>query len=350
MLLRAAFASALMLASLRPGGALANDTTAELGAGGLVMSRTDAVVMQSEDLFISAKEVRVDYVFRNQTETDVNAVVAFPLPDLGGNPYENVALPDMAADNFLDFAVTVDGKQIKPTLDQHAMAAGVDVTEDLRRAGVPLYPFSDAAVPALAALSPATSADWIDRGLIIPDTYDDGSGWKTVRTPFWSLRSAYWWRSRFPAGKNVSVSHRYKPSVGGSVGLAFSAADGKLDESFTEYRHRFCIDDAFERTIRKAVPSGPDGAPPYNETRIRYVLTTGGNWALGTIGRFHLTVDKGDPKALVSFCADGVKKTGPTTFEAIAQDFSPQRDLDILILLPAEQGGGEAEPVRAAQP
>ena len=51
------------------------------------------------------------------------------------------------------------------------------------------------------------------------------------------------------------------------------------------------------------------------------MLTTGGNWAVGTIGKFKLTVDKGDPKALVSFCGDNVKKIGPTTFEMTADGF-----------------------------
>ena len=30
------------------------------------------------------------------------------------------------------------------------------------------------------------------------------------------------------------------------------------------------------------------------EQRLDYVLTTGGNWALGNIGDFKLTIDKGD--------------------------------------------------------
>ncbi|TIO91853.1 MAG: DUF4424 domain-containing protein, partial [Mesorhizobium sp.] len=33
--------------------AFANDSVAELGTGGLILSRSDAVAMQSEDLFIS---------------------------------------------------------------------------------------------------------------------------------------------------------------------------------------------------------------------------------------------------------------------------------------------------------
>ena len=73
----------------------------------------------------------------------------------------------------------------------------------------------------------------------------------------------------------------------------------------------------------------------YWESRIGYILTTGANWS-GPIGDFHLTIDKGAPENLVSFCGEGVVKTGPTRFEIRAKDFVPERDLAILFLLPRE--------------
>ena len=86
---------------------------------------------------------------------------------------------------------------------------------------VPVNPFAQAALKALEGLSETVAQDWIDRGLIFIDSYDDGAGWKNVRTPLWTLKSTYWWKSKFPAGKDVKVSHRYKPSVGGTAGLNF---------------------------------------------------------------------------------------------------------------------------------
>lgn len=352
MLPRAVMTCMLLAALLRPGAAVANDSIAELGMGGLILSCTDAVAMQSEDLFVSAKEIRVDYVFRNQSQTDVGAIVAFPMPDIEGSPYVVPALPDQARDNFLDFEVSVGRRPVAPKLEQRASAGGIDVTEELKRAGVPPHPFGDAAFAALAALPDDVAADWTDRGLIVPDTYEDGSGSKTVRTPFWLLRSTYWWRAFFPAGKDIAVSHRYKPSVGASVGTSFLMPGADPDEIERDYQSRYCIDQAFESAMRQAAESNADGFPPFSEIRIRYVLRSGGNWAQGTIGSFHLTVDKGDPKALISFCAEGVGKTGATAFEVRAQDFAPGRDLDILILLPMEDtrpvpGGRPSRPVEA---
>jgi hypothetical protein len=72
---------------------------------------------------------------------------------------------------------------------------------------------------------------------------------------------------------------------------------------------------------------------PYQENWISYIWSTGANWN-GPIGKFHLTVDKGDPRNLVSFCWDGkVTKTGPTSFEMSATDwYPPDHELEILIL------------------
>ena len=81
--------------------------------------------------------------------------------------------------------------------------------------------------------------------------------------------------------------------------------------------------------MRKAAKS--EFGPPYSEERIDYILRTGANWS-GPIGQFHLTVDKGDAGSLVSFCGQGVKKTGDTKFEMTKTNFSPDGDLAVLIL------------------
>src|SRR5512139_3371967 len=51
----------LAVAALAALPALANDTSAELSTGGLIFVRNDDVEMLSEDLAISAQEVRVHY-------------------------------------------------------------------------------------------------------------------------------------------------------------------------------------------------------------------------------------------------------------------------------------------------
>ncbi|MEW6634228.1 MAG: DUF4424 domain-containing protein [Pseudomonadota bacterium] len=319
--------------------AFANDSVAELGTGGLILSRSDAVTMESEDLYISPEKVTVDYVFRNNTDKDVDAIVAFPMPDISGDPEEMPAIPENQSDNFLGFEVTIDGVATKPQLEQKVFSLGIDISADLKAQNVPFNPFGDAAKAALAKLPQSVAKDWESRGIIIEDPEtDNGHGGTTTYTPFWQLRSTYWWRSTFPANKQVHVSHRYKPSVGGTSSVSFYY-DGKFQGQYDAYKTRYCMDDTFENAVRKAAKADPDGYPKYFENRIAYILTTGGNWALGNIGNFKLTIDKGNPNNLVSFCGSNVRKVGPTTFEMTAKDFYPEHDIDILLLVPSNNSG-----------
>lgn len=330
--MKALFVLCLALIAFAAAPAHANDSTAELRPGGLVLTFSNGIELVSEDLFISADEVRVDYVFHNRTDADIDTIVAFPMPDLEGGIERNIAVPDDVSDNFLGFTTVMDGRDIAPRLDQRAVVAGIDVTGELVARGVPLLPGSETADGALAALADDVAAEWVRRGIIAEDSYDDGSGWKTVRVANWTLRSAYWWPATFPAGRPVAVSHRYRPSVGATAGLVFRSYDGKPSEEFDAYRRKYCMDEAFLRAVDKASAKGY-----LTERRIAYVLTSGGNWASGTIGRFRLTVDKGSPANLVSFCGSGVRKTGPTRFETTAENYYPDRDIDVLIVVPAAE-------------
>lgn len=326
-----AFRSAFLAALLMPAAAFANDTMAVLQTGGLTYVPTLDIEMTSEKLFISMDEVRVDYVFRNNTDKEVTGIVAFPMPDITGGMESNIAMGDANSDNFLDFSATQDGEPLNVELQQRVIANDLDVTNDMVAQGLPLLPFAQSSADALTKLSPDVVEDFKERGIISVDSYDDGEGMKEHLTPIWTLRSAYWWRASFASGRDIHVSHRYKPSVGGTVAVTFLQEGEPEGEIFEDYEERYCIDDAFVRATQKLPPVTADGMSTYTEAWISYILTTGNNWG-GPIRDFTLTVDKGDPRNLVSFCGDDVEKTGPTTFEMHAQDFSPEQDLDILIL------------------
>ena len=158
---------------------------------------------------------------------------------------------------------------------------------------------------------------------------------ETQVTPNWTLKSVYTWTATFPAGKPVTVEHHYKPSVGGTVTVTFLGEEDYQKDQANSYRTKYCTDDGFIKAVAKAFKPGTDGVPSHVENWISYVLSTGANWQ-GPIKDFTLIVDKGDPNAFVSFCGEGVTKTGPTTFEMKATDFYPDKDLDILLVVPVK--------------
>lgn len=313
--------------------ALANDSTAELAAGGLVLTRSAGIEMKSEDLSISREAVRVSYRFRNTGTEDTKVLVAFPMPGITGSVDFIEAVPKEDSDNLLGFHTIVDGRAVTAKAEQKVTFDGVDHTALLRSLGVPLAPHREAAVAALDRLPKADQDRLIKLGLVVANDYDAGKGWEHHLQPMWTLTTTYYWEQVFPAGRDVLIEHRYTPSVGQSVGSGLGHTWMTAAE-LADMRRKYCIDDAFMAAVAKGQKAaGPDGLA-FSESRIDYVLSSGGNWKK-PIGDFRLTIDKGKPTSLVSFCATDVKKVGPTRFESRRKDFRPDRDLSILILDPA---------------
>lgn len=328
--MRVAFAvGALLLAAP----VAANDTSAVLSTGGLEFVSNESIVMESEELFISAEEIRVVYAFRNTGDTDQNILVAFPMPDIVPNWWSPVAFPNGPDDNLFEFQTTFNGEPVKAELHEYAYAFGVDRTKMIKQLGLPIVPFTEAASKATDALDDETTARLLHLGLVTPDEFDAGQGWEKHYWPAWTYKATYTWEGDFPAGETVEVIHTYKPSVGGTVAVSFLGEAYEGYDPASDYLAKYCTDRSFLNAVR-ATQTSPDDvySAPFTESWISYILTTGGNWGGGAIQKFRLVVDKGSTDNLVSFCGDDIKKIGPTTFEMVKTDFWPEKELDILIL------------------
>jgi len=300
------------LSSCLSGMALANDSSAQLAAGGLVLTRSDSIEMQTEDLEISRSAVKVRYTFLNTSGKDVVSRVAFPLPPVGGREmFEmDVSIPIASPDNFLGFTTRVDGRPVAMDMEQKAMVGTMDRSAWLRTHGIPLAPHLGPAQEALERLTPADNAEAQRLGLIDEDGY-----------PAWKLETTYHWLQTFPAGVPVAVEHRYQPSVGGTVATLLG------HEPESESVRTYCVD----ATLLSAMNRAAARDIHYSEGWIDYILVTGGNWKK-PIGKFRLVVDKERPQDFVSFCGDGVRKISPTRFEMTKTNWRPEKDLSILFL------------------
>ena len=237
----------------------ANDSTAELTTGGLVLAKTADIEMRSEDLAVSEKQINVRYVFFNHAARDVTTTVAFPMPDVAfDSPDTNVAIPEPESANFLDFRVTVDGREVQAQYEEKAVVDGTDISVRLKALGVPLAPQSEATTNALNALPPATQDELAKLKFVIVDEVDFGKGMQRDLTPIWTFKSTFYWSQTFPAGKEVVVEHRYTPSVGGTVGSFLNSTP--IDPAqLRNYQALYCIDDDF-LTGLKAALGKPDAS------------------------------------------------------------------------------------------
>jgi len=320
---------------LLPCAAGANDSTATLAAGGLVFTKSPSIKMLSEDLYLSEDKVRVLYHFKNTASAPQTVEVAFPLPDLVPDPLDIEGSPVNVdgPKNFVSFKTTVDEKAVAAKLELKAIYKGADETAMLTRMGIPLSPWAEVTYKALAKLSAANKAKLLKLGVAVRDCCDEDSNGNAVDKPglraLWTLKTTYHWKQTFPAGKDVTVEHQYVPIVGHWVTNNW-LGDPQPDMAAVvdKERKEYCVDQNFVSAVR-ADKQGSHMTSNY----LKYVLTTGANWA-GPIGDFKMTVDKGKPANMVSFCGDDVQKLTPTTFQVHYRNFTPKQDVGVLILTP----------------
>ncbi len=303
-----------------------------LVTGGLAFPA--GVVLRGEEVFVSAEEVRIVYRLANPSPTAARLPLVMRLPDFNADTTANSSdsLPDEPSANFLAAALEAEGRPLAPKIELRAFAGGVDHTAELLAAGAPLRAWSDAAGPsaALSALPLAAKQRLLRLRLVQSEEAGDAPRDAQGRDlphpwiwPAWTLRTALVWTPTLPAGREIALSLRYKPSVGLRPELACC-----LDQRPPAERRPYCVDDALIAAWRNARPSAdPDEAGFYAKALAiappppRRLLTD-----------FRLVVDKGDEANLLSLCQPSLRKVSPTRFEAHIRNALPPATISLLIL------------------
>ena len=314
------FALILLIASLP---ALADDTISSLSAGGLVPVRSTAVRMVSEDLSISEQRVTIVFKFVNETDEDLDTIVAFPLPLVDGGLAHNhpVGFQGSNAINFVDFEVRQDGKPIRVQTQLRAWKGNKEITARLRSLGLPLSSLDDKRFASAMAKLPKSTREQLVKDEIV---VEESSGpW-----PFWDSDIQFYWRQVFPAHKTVELRQSYRPVVGGYYWDPESSEGPEIDK-------QYCPTPQTVEAVRRIKPiPTKDGISNLWARQIDYVLRTGANWK-GPIGTFKVTVETGADEVLVT-CFPGLRRVAPKRFEVTRQNFTPAEDLHLLVVSPRE--------------
>jgi hypothetical protein len=328
--MRAPWIIAFLLLPTAP--AAANDSSASMGAGGLVYTTSSLIEIQRETLVIGENEVRVSYDFLNTGKDDISTLVAFPLPDLDFNGDWNYHIDSPDPVNWIGFHVSADGKELTPQVEARATSFGIDVTDVLNRYGLPITMLNrssdqmDVLEARLKALPPEARAELLRYGVV-----DWTSSWGADNVPYptmhWTSHIAFYWFQTFPAGKTLHVEHRYRPVPG----LSFVTPEA-LDESYV--KDSFCIDPAARKKIETRIRAEPDEM--MRGAELRYVVSTGSNW-LGPIGHFSLRIEKGAADNMVASCWKGLAPSGADALVFEADNFQPDEDLRFLLVRPLER-------------
>jgi hypothetical protein len=142
----------------------------------------------------------------------------------------------------------------------------------------------------------------------------------------WTLKTTFFWKQTFPAGRMLSVEHRYVPIVCSWVSNNWEFdqepdIDPDQKANIQAEKDKYCVDDAFVSTAHTLKQTGVWKTEVIS-AYLQYVLVTDANWK-GPIADFMMTVDKGKTRNLASFCGQGVRKIGPSTYQVHYANFTP---------------------------
>jgi Domain of unknown function (DUF4424) len=242
---------------------------------------------------------------------------------------------------------TANGQPVQVTIDKVAVieepweenrplshqydTPGRDVTAELQRFGLPLRLDVMTLRDQLLAMSPKERVATKVAGIADYHEGDPAQNMPPDAYGLWSIVTRYHWTQTFPAGAEERISHSYTNRPPG--GLFYWTNPPEDCQAYVT--DQYCIDEGRSKALAKALqkPEGEETGTYGIAYNIFYVLRTANGWA-GPIGKFTLTLDKGDPGNVISLCAEGVKKTGPTTFVIEKRNDTSDCDLEVLIVKP----------------
>ena len=288
--------SALLLGVTSP--AVANDSTARIGVGGLVFLKSDDIRMASETLSVSAKRINVRYRFRNESASAIDAVVAFPMPAFHWNMGESAGEANMGP--IETFTAKADGRTIAMQVEQKALLDKRDITANLRKAGLTdkqiFRSFGDMTLNG--SRLPTEQAKKLDQ---LGAMNKDG--------PLWDVTETAYWQQIFPAKQDLEVEHSYMPLKGMSYSYYSYNNDFAVNNPLLpqDRNEPVCLDEGSRSAVIKRIsalakPGSTQVKVMLDE--VEYILGTGRNWR-GPISDFTLDIVKATPDQIVSLCFPG---------------------------------------------
>jgi hypothetical protein len=337
--------------------AVADDGAASIAAGGLIlMKREPRIAMAKEVLRIGPRKVVVDYDFRNNSDEDIDTVVAFPIAPYSSDEYFwsheeafNQRDEPRSVSRIASFRLRVNGNTQPYKTEVKALFNGHDYAPLLR--GMRIDPATFGHIPEEDAksdfdfLSSQQRARLVQLGLMSRDN----------QVPKWKVEVRYYWTQRFPAHKTVHIRHEYIP-IAGEVQVPPDLLPGRsVDEneretaaSIRQTLGRTCVSSSAIQHIYQTLEArpSPDTTHMNIEASTRewfnhllvvdwvdFILTTANTWKQ-PIEDFTLIVDTkpypNERSVPVHFCGDGPLASAKglqTTFHA--RDFVPAKELTI---------------------
>ena len=311
----------------------ADDGAASIAAGGLVlMKREPRITMAKEVLQISPSKVIVDYDFRNDSDTPISTIVAFPVPAYTFGQ-EETTFGDPA---FSDFKLTINGNVAVFFTETRAFLGKRDITDLLKLNHIDAATFGHRnakeddfdTIPDFKHAPPDAQ-----RRLTAAGAFKNGE-------PDWIVEKKYYWTQTFPPRSTIHIRHEYTPAIGGTNSVRYGL--GKpADAAEAKQLGSLCLEPTLRARLT-TLSQRDDRQVPYNY--VDFILTTANTWKT-PIEDFTLIVERPKPdksrmslqpkidptnESLVSFCWNGpVARTDANHFTAHQLNLTPTKELRI---------------------
>jgi hypothetical protein len=295
--------------------AFANDGIAAVGVGGVVLGKTDDIAMKKEVLNVGWKKISVDYDFMNESTSDKEETIIFPLPEYDVYDADDLRYTGQPG----NFSIIVDGQTVSymPIVQAFFTTKDnkhVNITKELETIGLTKEQLIDSdPFPKIKdQKTKGQIASLLKRGYLANDSGD--------YRPNWSVQISYQWKQTFPAGRMIHVHHEYRP---------FSSAGPGFDEPEQIRDVNFCQDKSFTDTWEKKLKQGEEAGSRPGGSYVSYILQTGNTWKNG-IEDFTLNLRKETPGELVTVCfPSDFKKIDSKTLQTHISNFHPATDLNV---------------------
>jgi hypothetical protein len=320
----------VMMSGLISVSAPANDTAYTGYSGQIQFVKNSSIVLQKEVLEITSKppmvsDIKVSYIFKNETEKPVTVDIAFPLPEAdvaacvnGFSAHESCDTPEMK--------LLADKKIINGKWKVSFVVSGKEISLAPKLTEIPGYDndhYCD--IPANDPGFKCSEAQKNFCEKLKKETKKENC---EAAMDSLTMRRTYLWTYTFQPGKTTSVVHQYSAARGGVSGVV---GDNNLKDHFAKDlafgEDPFCFKD-FSPKVRAAISKS---IPRWT----KYTLKTGANWK-GPIQNFELVINKTGSE-MISSCFPGLKKIAPNVFKAAKNNFVPDTDILVGFFIPPEQ-------------
>ncbi len=294
-----------------------NDGVAAISAGGLIFSKSDDISMEREVLTVSTGEVRVEYLFRNHSPEAQTIIVAFPMPDIICDPFQNMKYPD-------NFKTSVNGREIQLKKEAKAiiyydngkLEVGKDITTFLHENGVPV---DCRDIEETKDDSPDTvSIEYkklMELGLACCDPHMD------PYSIYYKTEIKYYWEQTFPANDTIRISHSYRPSLGEINGYYEHDPGRDRIKSYAENFRSFYV-----KNFQKDNTGADFTIEGKKYFHLDYILKTANTWK-GPIKDFYLIIKSTGDLNVANLT--GELKLFNGDLKLHKKDFIPEEDLTV---------------------